>query len=403
MIKGFKYRLYLNATQTQQINQMLGNARFVYNWALGRRTEYYQQNKKKITAFSLMKELTKLKRQTEYEWLNLSVAQSLQASIVNMEKAFTRFFREKKGFPNFKSKHRSKQTVSFPQNTKVDFKNHKAYINKLGWINFRMSREFEGNIKTTTIEKTPSEKYYISFTVELADKKIKQKPIKEKTAVGIDTGIKVFATLSDGKEIENPKHLKASLQRLKILQKRLSKKQKGSNNRNKARKQLARLHEHIANQRLDFLHQQTYSIAKNYDSVCVENLNIAGMLKNHHLAQSIADLGLGAFYRLLEYKMKDSGGNYIVIGRFQPSSKMCMCGVINNDLTLSDRSWTCKECGTSHENRDLLAARNILRFGLEKQNLINKNTAGTVGRASGDAGNGQVYEGRRISLRTLRS
>lgn len=377
MIKGFRYRILPNSTQEQQINQMLGNARFVYNWALKTRIEAYQKDKSKVSAFTLMTELTKLKKQPEYNWLNLSVAQSLQQSIVNMEKSFTRFFREKKGFPRFKTKHRSKQVVGFPQNTKVDFENGKVSVNKIGWLRARISRTFEGKIKTSTIEKTATGKYYISITVELPDIKIKQKPIKADTAIGIDTGIKTFATFSDGKEIENPKHLKSNLKRLKVLSKRVSKKVKGSNNRKKAVKKLAVLHERIANQRLDFLHKTTTAIAKQYDTAIVENLNISGMLKNRKLSQSIADLGLGRFYTLLEYKIKENGGNYIEIGRFEPSSRLCTCGTINKDLKLSDRVWTCQSCGKTHE-RDLLAANNIKRFGLKDQNLITF-TAGTVG------------------------
>ena len=377
MIKGFRYRILPNSTQEQQINQMLGNARFVYNWALKTRIEAYQKDKSKVSAFTLMTELTKLKKQPEYDWLNLSVAQSLQQSIVNMEKAFTRFFREKKGFPRFKAKHRSKQMVGFPQNTKIDFDKGKVSVNKIGWLRARISRTFEGNIKTATIEKTATGKYYISITVELPDIKIKQKSIKADTAVGIDTGIKTFATFSDGQEIENPKHLKSNLKRLKVLSKRVSKKVKGSNNRKKAVKKLAVLHERIANQRLDFLHKTTTAIAKQYDTAIVENLNISGMLKNRKLSQSIADLGLGRFYTLLEYKMQEKGGNYIEIGRFEPSSRLCICGIINKELTLSDRTWTCKSCGITHD-RDRLAAKNIKRFGLKDQNLI-KFTAGTVG------------------------
>lgn len=377
MIKGFRYRILPNSTQEQQINQMLGNARFVYNWALKTRIEAYQKDKSKVSAFTLMTELTKLKKQPEYDWLNLSVAQSLQQSIVNMEKAFTRFFREKKGFPRFKAKHRSKQMVGFPQNTKIDFDKGKVSVNKIGWLRARISRTFEGKIKTSTIEKTATGKYYISITVELPDIKIKQKPIKADTAVGIDTGIKMFATFSDGKEIENPKHLKSNLKRVKVLSKRVSKKVKGSNNRKKAVKKLAVLHERIANQRLDFLHKTTTAIAKQYDTAIVENLNISGMLKNRKLSQSIADLGLGRFYTLLEYKMQEKGGNYIEIGRFEPSSRLCTCGTINKDLKLSDRFWTCQSCGKTHE-RDLLAANNIKRFGLKDQNLITF-TAGTVG------------------------
>ncbi len=399
MIKGYKYRLVLNKTQTQQINQMLGNARFIYNWALDKRIKAYQADKTKLSAFTLMKDVARLKYQPEYEWLQLSVAQSLQASIVNMEKAFTRFFKQKKGFPKFKSKHKGKDTISFPQNTKVDFENGKVSVNKLGWINAKLSRKFEGEIKTAVISKTPTDKYFISITVELPDKKVRQKPIREKTAVGIDTGIKQFAILSDETRIENPKHLKSNLQRLKVLQRRVCKKVKGSNNRRKAVKKLALIHEHISNQRLDFLHKQTTLIAKKYDTVVCENLNIAGMVKNHCLAQSIADLGLGKFYTLLNYKMQEQGKNYLEIGRFAPSSKMCTCGIINNELKLSDREWTCSSCGETHD-RDLLAAKNILKFGLTKQNL--KTVGMTASNASGDVGTGRIYEGRRISLKTLR-
>lgn len=242
-------------------------------------------------------------------------------------------------------------------------------MNKLLWIKARISREFEGTIKTAVISKTPTNKFFISLTVEQKDKKVKQKTIREKTAVGIDTGIKMFATLSDGREIENPKHLKSSLQRLKVLQRRASKKQKGSNNRRKAFLRVARLHEKISNQRMDFIHKTTTQIANEWDTVIVENLHIAGMLKNHCLAQSIADLGLGAFYRILNYKLTENGKNYLEIGRFEPSSKLCECGELNNNLTLADRVWTCEKCGVTHQ-RDLLAARNIKKFGLQKQNLI---------------------------------
>jgi len=398
IIKGYKYRLYPNKIQIQQINQMMGNARFIYNWALDKRIKAYQLDKTKLSAFTLMKDIPKLKYQPEYEWLQLSVAQSLQASIVNMEKAFTRFFKQKKGFPKFKSKHKSKATISFPQNTKVDFENGKMSVSKIGWIKTKFSREFEGEIKTAVISKTPTNKYFISITVELPDKGIKLKPIEEVTAIAIDTGIKTFATLSNGTKIENPKYLKANLQRLKILQRKVSRKVKGSNNRKKAIKKLSLLYEHVTNQRLDFAHKVSTSIAKEYNTVVCENLNIAGMVKNHHLAQSIMDLGLGKFYSFLQYKLEEQGKNYIEIGRFEPSSKMCSCGVINNELKLSDRKWTCKVCGKSHD-RDILAAQNILKFGLTKQNLINR--VGTIQRASGDVGSNQIDEGRRIDLETL--
>ncbi len=398
MVKGFRYRIYPNKEQEKQINQMLGNARFVYNWALDRRIKEYQAEKKNISAFTLMTELTKLKKQPEYDWLKLSVAQSLQQSIVNMDKAFTRFFKQKKGFPKFKSKHKGPHKVGFPQNTKVDFENNKVSVNKIGWLKTKISRTFDGKIKTATIEKTPTDKFFISITVELPDVKVKQKLISKTNAVGIDTGIKTFATLSDGTEIENPKHLKSNLQRLKVLQKRASKKQKGSTNRKKANLKVARLHEKIANQRLDFLHKTTTAIAKQYDTVACENLNISGMLRNHKLAQSIADLGLGKFYTLLQYKMIEQGGNYLEIGRFEPSSKMCGCGAINKNLQLSNRKWVCPECGTINQ-RDILAANNILKFAL---NPKNKTTDGMSGVACGDVGGSQVGEAGTVSGRSLR-
>ncbi len=398
MVKGFRYRVYPNKEQEKQINQMLGNARFVYNWALDRRIKEYQAEKKNVSAFTLMTELTQLKKQPEYDWLKLSVAQSLQQSIVNMDKAFTRFFKQKKGFPKFKSKHKGTHRVGFPQNTKVDFENNKVSVNKIGWLKTKISRTFDGKIKTATIEKTPTDKFFISITVEMPDVKVKQKPISKTNAVGIDTGIKTFATLSDGTEIENPKHLKNSIQRLKVLQRRASKKQKGSSNRRKANLKVALLHEKISNQRLDFLHKTTTAIAKQYDTVACENLNISGMLRNHKLAQSIADLGLGKFYTLLQYKMGEQGGNYLEIGRFEPSSKMCGCGAINKNLQLSDREWVCSECGTINQ-RDILAANNILKFALSPKN---KTTDGMSGIAYGDAGVSQVDEVGTVSGRSLR-
>jgi putative transposase len=367
MFKGYKYRIYPNKTQEQSINQMFGNARWVYNWALARRIKAYQKDKTSISAFTLMKELAKMKKKPEYEWLNLSVAQSLQQSIRNMDKAFKRFFREKHGFPRFKLKH-DNQSIMFPQNTKIDFDANRVWVLKLGWIPARLSRTFDGTIKTAVISKTKTGKFFISITVDEPKNQPNKKPIQEHGAVGIDTGSKTYATLSDGTRIENPKYLVRSLKRLRMLQRRVSKKVKGSKNRAKAIMRLARQHEKIANQRLDFLHKRTTEIANRYDTVFCENLNIKGMMANRKLTRSIGDLGLGYFYQMLKYKLEERGKNYDEIGRFEPSSKLCTCGVINNKLTLADREWTCESCGRTHD-RDFLAANNILRFGLQKHNV----------------------------------
>lgn len=380
MIRGYKYRIYPNAKQKKQINQMIGNARFVYNWALNRRINEYQLEKNNISVFKLMSELTILKKDSDYSWLNMSVAQSLQLSIVNMDKAFTRFFKYKNGFPKFKSKNNAYSRVGFPQDTKIDFCSNKISVPKIKWIKSKISRTFDGTIKTSTIEKTSTEKYFISILVDIEDANVKRKDISKINAVGIDTGIKTFATLSDGVLIQNPKFLYKSIDKLKSLQRFAAKKKNGSKNRKKALIKVARLHEKISNQRLDFLHKTTTMISNNYDTVACENLNLPGLLKNHKLSKSILDLGLGKFYEILKYKMNDRGGNYIEIGRFEPSSKMCKCGHINKNLKLSDRTWICEKCKAIND-RDILAANNILKFAL---NPKNKTTGGISGIACGD-------------------
>lgn len=200
-----------------------------------------------------------------------------------------------------------------------------------------------------------------SVLVEVDEVPKANKPICENQAVGVDLGIKTFATLSNGVEIENPKHLKKSLEKLKALQRKVSKKQRGSNNRKKAVKRLSVLHERVANQRLDFLHKTTHHLVSNYDTICLETLRASNMIKNHNLAQALSDISIGKFNEILEYKAEWNGVNVLRIRQFEPSSKMCSCGVVNNDLKLSDRRWTCKSCGVKHD-RDKLAENNIKKF-----------------------------------------
>ena len=198
------------------------------------------------------------------------------------------------------------------------------------------------------------------------------KPICENKAVGIDLGIKTFAVLSDGTEIPNPKHLKQSLDKVKKLQRSLSHKTKGSKNREKTRRKMALAHEQVTNRRNDFLHKVTSYLVSNYSTICLQDLNVQGMVKNHHLAQALEDIAIGTFNALLEYKAKERGVNILRIGRFEPSSKMCTCGYINHNLTLAMREWVCPECGKTHD-RDFLAANNIKRFAFR-----NINTVGTT-------------------------
>lgn len=380
--KAYKYRIYPNREQQELIAKHIGSARWIYNYALDKKVKLYQETGKGLSRFDIQKDLPSLKKDENTSWLKEVNSQSLQASLEHLDKAFTKFFKDKKGFPKFKSKKDNHQSFSIPQNTIVDFENNYINIPKIKTnIKCKLHRKFDGIVKTSTISKTPTGKYYISILVELNEDLPKKKPISEKQAIGIDLGIKTFATLSNGIEIENPKHLKKSIQKLKSLQRKVSKKVKGSNNRKKSVIKLAKLHEKIANQRLDFLHKTTYYLVTNYDTLCLETLKSSNMMKNHKLAQALSDIAIGKFNEILEYKAEWFGCNILRIGQFEPSSKMCSCGAINKELKLSDRVWKCVSCETTH-NRDLLAANNIKRFA-----FVKNNTVGTIEiKACGDDG-----------------
>jgi len=369
MIKSYKYRLHPNKAQAEFFEKSFGCVRFVYNWALNQRIEAYQKDGMRIGWVESCKRLTELKKQEETKWLCEVANQSLQSSIRNMDSAFTRFFREKKGFPKFKSKKKSKSTFQFVEYVSIDFKNKLLKLPKVGSVKFGRSREFVGKIGTCTVSKTPTGKYYISILVDDGIPMPEKSPITTETAVGIDVGIKDFAVLSNGQVYSNPKFLEKDEKRLKVLQRRLSRKQKGSNRRERARLAVAKQHEKIKNHRENFIHQVTSRIVRENQTVIIEDLNVEGMLKNHNLAKHIASASWSEFFRQLQYKCEWYGKNLIRIGRFEPSSKMCLCGYINKDLTLKDREWDCPHCGR-HNDRDLLAAMNIKRFGLQKQNLI---------------------------------
>lgn len=366
--KAYKYRIYPTEEQRVLIHKHIGCSRWVYNYGLDLKTKSYQVYGKGISRFDIQRTLPELKKSNETSWLKEVNSQTLQASLEHLDKAYTRFFKEKKGFPKFKSKKNPKKSFTVPQSTSVDFEKGVVSIPKFKQpIKTKFHRRFDGLVKTSTISVTTTGKYYISILVELADNPIKQKPICESKAVGIDLGIKTFATLSDGTEIENPKYLRKSLCKIKRAQRNLSKKQKGSSNSEKARCKLATLHERVSNKRQDFLHKTTHHLVSNYDTICLETLTASNMIKNHKLAQPLSDIAIGRFNEILEYKAVERGVNILRIGRFEPSSKMCTCGVVNSELKLSHRVWTCKSCGTTHD-RDVLAANNIKRFAFSKNN-----------------------------------
>lgn len=340
-----------------------GCVRFVYNWALNKNIESYQTDKKHLSRFTLSNILTIKKKEEEFKFLEEVGAQSLQIALESLDRAYTRFFKEKKGFPKFKSKKHNKNSFSFHQSTKVDFKSGTLQITKFKSIKCVFDRTFEGSIKKSTISKTPSGKYFISILVKTNNVEPNKKPINENQIIGIDLGIKMFATLSDGTTIENPKHLKKSLDKLKKLSRKHSKKVKGSKNREKSRIKLARLHEKVANQRRDFLHKASTMLVKSYNTIALETLRVDDMLRQKKFSLSIADLGLSTFNQFLDYKSSWYGTNILRIGRFEPSSKTCSnCGNVKKDLELSDRTYNC-QCGHT-ENRDLNAAKVIKNIAL---------------------------------------
>lgn len=366
MHKSYKYRIYPTKSQAQQLDRQFGMCRFVYNYCLDLQTKEYQSTKTKLSKYDLQKRITELKK--EKEWLKDGMSQALCRETENLEKAYNNFFKKASKFPKFKSRKNDRQSFTIPQHFRIE--ENKLHIPKLGKIKIILHRDIPSTKLTSlTISKTATGKYYASINFQVEESYSELKPIDENQAIGIDLGIKTFATLSNGIEIENPKFLKKSLRKLKRLQRRYSKKQKDSSNREKLRLKLTKLHEKITNCRTNFLHQVTCKLTNEYDTICLETLKVKNMVKNHKLAQALSDVAIGTFNTQIEYKAKLKGVNIIRIGQFEPSSKMCSCGTINKELKLKDRIWVCTECGSVND-RDLLAAQNIKRFAFSKINTV---------------------------------
>jgi len=369
VLKAFKYRIYPNRKQSEMLNEHFGATRFVYNWGLEKKTEAYQQESKTLSCFELINNLKQLK--VDEPWLKTVNSQSLQAVLRNLDNAYTKFFREKKGFPRFKSRHNPKQSFQCPQACSVNWESGTLSIPKIKNIKAKLHRKFEGQIKTVTISRSATGNYYASILVENDVPLPKKAELKIEDSVGIDVGLSRFLTASDGMIVENPQFLKKSSDRLAYEQYRFSKMKKGSAGRAKQKKRIARLHEHVSNQRRDFLHKVTARLVGESQATtfCIEDLSVKNMQKNHRLAKSISDASWGMFFDFLKYKCEWNGKNLLDIGRFDPSSKTCSsCGTINKELKLSDRVWTCS-CGAVHD-RDLNASINIKKMAFSKQNLI---------------------------------
>ncbi len=361
--KGFKYKIYPNEEQRTVFSHHFGCVRFVYNYFLRERMDYYEEHKgddkKGLSCFDTINMLVKLKKEPEYCWLANVNAQSLQQSLRNLDQAYKNFFNKTGQFPNFK---KSKVAQSFRVPQKGCITNGKLNIPKCKNIKIIIHRPYEGRLKSITISQTATGKYFASILCEVDI----PEPQYSGGEVGLDFGLKTFITSSDGTTINRPKFIYKTEKRLKRLQRSVSRKQKGSNSRLKAIHKLAVQHERVANQRKDFLHKTSRTLVRDNQAIYIEDLAIANMVKNHHLAKSISDAGWSDFTKMLGYKGKWYGCQVHKIDRFFPSSKTCnQCDYINQNLTLKDRTWQCPECNAIHD-RDLNAAINIRRAGIAR-------------------------------------
>ncbi|TQD25024.1 IS200/IS605 family element transposase accessory protein TnpB [Methanolobus vulcani] len=368
MLKAYKYRLYPTKEQKEFFEKQFNACRFIYNWGLQTKIFCYEKTRQSLSHYELeLKMVHELKH--EHLWLKEVMSIPLIRTLINLDIAYDNFFRELKkdphfsGFPRFKSKKNARQSFQFHQGYTVDFDAGYLKLPKIGNVECRYHRTFGGTPKTITISRNAG-KYFVSITVHDGLETPAKQPYDADSTIGIDVGLTHFATLSNGEKIDNPKHLLKNIERVKVLNRRLSRKKKGSNNRKKAVQQLARLHEKIANQRRDFLHKVSHRLISENQAVAIEDLNIRDMQQNHHLAQAISDVSWFEFGKQLEYKAEWNGKTVLRIDKFEPSSKTCSnCGYKKENMPLSVREWSCPECGTVHD-RDLNAALNIKNMAL---------------------------------------
>ena len=373
MLRAIKVRLYPNKEQEQKINKTLGCYRFVYNHMLALKQKEYNENNKVLR----LKELSiyfyrTMRKDEQYVWLKEENTAVIDQAIRQMLTAYDNFFKYHKGFPKFKSK-KDRQSALFSlkaiSRCNTFETRHITLTQPLKNIKFRCSdlylrrlQKYSKNIRNATLSKSKSGKYFLSIIVEMEDTELKRFEHTDKQ-VGIDLGVKDFVITSDGNVFENKHFLKKEEKKIKRLQRQLSNKNVGSNNREKQRVKIAKLYERMTNKKENYIHYVVNELLKSYDTIFIEDLNVNGMLKNHSIAKAISEVGFYKFKEVLANKALVNEKQVISVDRFYPSSKTCsVCGCKKEDLTLNDREWICPNCGTKH-NRDINAAVNILLEG----------------------------------------
>jgi putative transposase len=380
--KAVQVRLYPSKEQQVLLAQTFGSARWWWNYALNKSIETYKETGKGLGRSALNALLPSLKKAEDTCWLADCYSQVLQATTLNLTTAYKNFFENRTGFPRFKSKH-GKQSIQYPQNVKIVDGNVKLPGN-IGILKAKIHRPIEGKIKTVTVSQTPSGKYFASILTEIEG----ENPTTSQAKIyGIDLGLKHFAVVTDGQKVskyDNPKHIAKHEKNLKRKHKKLARKQKGSNSRNKYCKVVAKVYERVSNSRQDFLHKLSYKLVSDSQAVIVENLNVKGMVRNHNMSRSIADCGWGTFTNFLDYKLKRSGGKLVEIDRWFPSSKLCSnCFYQMGEMPLDVREWTCPHCGTHHD-RDGNASINIRAEGIRMLKVSQSGLGVSPSRGTGE-------------------